>query len=79
MINQNSLVSIPLEVYCILNILCILLNPGCTEIQEILKLIQVEKSGMAQDVSSCEGVESSTENITLLLKENVDKLVKKLK
>lgn len=94
MTNQSSLVSGPRY---ILNILFIhnyiftyvlnLLNPGCTEIQEVLQLIQAEKSGMQnpaakdKDVLSCEDLDSptKTDNITLLLQQNIDKLVENLK
>jgi len=46
--------------------------PGYKELQEILKLLQVEKNDVKQDIYSCEGLESSAENDMLLLKENVD-------
>ena len=91
MINQNCLVSIPLEVYaCTENstlnnyFICISNISDCPEIQEILKLMQAKKKvehPLTQGDNSCESFKSSkeTDNIALLLKENIDKLVKKLK
>ena len=92
MISQNCLVSVPLEVYaCTQNstlnnssFVRISNISDCTEIQEVLKLMQAKKSvehPLTQgDNTSCGSFESSKQgdNIALLLKENIDKLVKKL-
>ena len=82
MTNHSSLVSVPIQLHgfinsCVLSVplyLCISLNSGCTEIQEVLKLLQAGKSNVEdpvvtdKDVSSHEDSPSGTD-ITVLLKE----------